>query len=228
MSLALLFIAAQAMLTSAPVPDAVLAEERGGFRLPSGVDVALSVETQTAVNGAVVLKTVFKVDQGTPTLTTYVPKTGVTVQLGTAAEGKAAGGAAAPPAITFDGRGGVSVIPGVNMVGVSAGKASATGESALADGLQAVSGTVATDNGTVAEATRGAVRTVTLTGNDLSITHLAGNAFGSAVANAGSDRTIDTTTTVGIDLGGAGPDVVGSAMLRVEDVAIGAMMMRTP
>ena len=58
----------------APLSDAELARQRGGFRLPNGVDVALTVQTQTAVDGAVVLRTVFRADQGAPTLTVFTPK----------------------------------------------------------------------------------------------------------------------------------------------------------
>ena len=53
-----------------------------------------------------------------------------------------------------------------------------------------------------------------------------GGAFGSAILNSGSDRTISTATTVSIDLRNAGPEVLGSALLRIEDVAIGALTTR--
>ena len=61
---------------------------------------------------------------------------------------------------------------------------------------------------------------------DIRIVHLTGNAIGSAIANMGSDRAIDTQTTLSIDLRNAGPDVLGSTMLRVEDVGIGALTSR--
>ena len=233
MSPLLLLLAAQAATvtpapyTATPVPDPALADQRGGFRLPNGVDVALTVETQTAINGAVVLKTVFRADQGPPTLTAYVPKAGTTVAAGNSSgTGGATTGTTTAPQISFDGRGGVSVTPGVSTaLGVSAAKGAA---SAVQDGLEAVNGVANTVNGVVTQADAGAVKTVTLAGADLSVTHLAGNAFGSAVANSASDRVIDSTTSVSIDLANAGPDVVGSAMLRVESVALDAVGMRTP
>jgi hypothetical protein len=61
---------------------------------------------------------------------------------------------------------------------------------------------------------------------DIRIFHLTRNAIGSAITNTGSDRAIDTHTSVSIDLRNAGPDVLGSAMLRVEDVALGALASR--
>ncbi|MDB5682360.1 MAG: hypothetical protein JWM75_58, partial [Sphingomonas bacterium] len=41
-------------------------------------------------------------------------------------------------------------------------------------------------------------------------------------ANTASDRTIDTTTTIGLDLGNVRPDLIGSSMFRVENVAVEA------
>ena len=81
---------------------------------------------------------------------------------------------------------------------------------------------VATDNGTVQQDMAG----VSLQGTDIRIVHLTGSAIGSAIANSGNDRAIDTLTTLSIDLSNAGPDVLGSAMLRVEGVAIDAASMR--
>ena len=56
--------------------DAELARQRGGFRLPNGIDVAMTVQTQSAVDGLVVLKTVFRADQGQPALTVLAPARG--------------------------------------------------------------------------------------------------------------------------------------------------------
>ena len=38
----------------AALPEEVRAQQRGGIRLPSGIDVALSVDTVTAIDGSVV------------------------------------------------------------------------------------------------------------------------------------------------------------------------------
>ncbi|MBJ6122791.1 hypothetical protein [Sphingomonas mollis] len=205
-----------------PLPNEVLATQRGGFRLPSGIDVALTVQTQTAINGAVVLRSVFQADRGTPTLTVYAPRPGETV----AADGGHAGASGDPamPVVTYDSRNGIQIsasggTPAVSLT-LSGGAASA------ATGLAPVTGDVMTDNGTVSQSTRGALQVAELRAADLTITHLAGSAFGTAIANAGNDRAIDTSTAVGIDLRNAGPDVLGSSMLRVQDVAINAMQFR--
>lgn len=207
-----------------PVPDATLAQQRGGFQLPNGLDIALTVQTQTAVNGAVVLRTVFQAAQGTPTLTVYAPRNGETVASAPAGQQANGSNAASVPVVTYDPRAGIQVMPraGGPAIALGHGATAATGAQA---GLEQIAGGV-TDNGVVTQAATGGVRTVELAARDLTITHLAGNAFGSAIANSGSDRTIDTQTSVAIDLGQAGPDVIGSTMLRVGEIAGAAVASR--
>ncbi|TCP33630.1 hypothetical protein [Sphingomonas sp. BK235] len=207
----------------APVPDATLAGERGGFMLPGGIDVALTVQTQTAVDGAVVLRTVFQASQGAPTLTVYAPRAGETVAAAPVIAAR--GGAASAPTVTYDSRNGLQVTPGSGAPALAAGVGTAAA-AALPAGLEAVAGG-ATDHGVITQGGEGGVRTVQLSGSDLTVTHLAGHAFGSAIANAGSDRTIDTQTSVAIDLGAAGAELLaGSALLRVGEVAGAATAMR--
>ena len=208
----------------APIPDPVLAQQRGGFRLPNGVEVSMSVRTDTAINGALVLRTVFAADRGTPTVTVYAPRNGATVASGLspATAGAATTGS---PTVSFDGRGGIQVTPAVATLAVRGAGGGDVG-AALPAGLVQVDAGAVTDNGTIAQAANGLARAVTLQGPDVSVTHLVGTALGSAIANAGSNRTIDTQTSVAIDLHGAGPDVVGSSLLRVGSVAEGALQGR--
>ncbi|KQU53146.1 hypothetical protein ASG67_09990 [Sphingomonas sp. Leaf339] len=206
-----------------PLPNEVLAAQRGGFRLPSGIDVALTVQTQTAINGAVVLRSVFQADHGTPTLTVYAPRSGETVAAGGGNAG--ASGDPAMPVVTYDSRNGIQISASGGTPAVSLTLSG--GAAPVAAGLVPVTGEgVVTDNGTVSQSTRGALQVAELRAADLTITHLAGSAFGTAIANAGNDRAIDTSTAIGIDLHNAGPDVLGSSMLRVQDVAINAMQFR--
>lgn len=229
MNAALLLLLAQAPasepapLPAAPVGDPVLASQRGGFQLPNGIDVALTVQTQTALNGAILLRTVFQVDQGAPSLTIYAPKPGETVSAGSSAV-KASTNAAAPPTITYDRDAGLQVVQGIPRSSVSVGVAGGTAE-AVPGGLVQVAPGAVTDAGTVSEASHNGVRAVSLAGTDLTITHLAGDAFGSAIANSGSDRAIDTTTSVSIALGGTA-DTMGPAMFRLQDVALGSVAIR--
>lgn len=220
-------LAAQAAtpLGSAPLADPILAEQRGGFRLPNGIDVAISVQTQTVLDGAVVLRTVFRADQGAPTLTILAPPSGQTVAAQRDAGGASTTQGTSMPSVTYDRNSGIQVMPGVTtpQVSISSGAGSSTG---AADGLVPVAAGATTDNGVVSTAATDGLRTVTLSATDLTITHIAGNAFGSAILNSGSDRAIDTQTAVSINLSNAGPDVLGSAMFRVQDVAIAAASLR--
>lgn len=206
-----------------PLPDAALAKLRGGIRLPSGVDVALSVQTQTSLNGNIVLQTVFQADRGPATVTAYAPRSGEVVaapardqQVATDTTG---------PIVTYDARNGLTVTPGA-AIPVTAAALSGAADTIPA-GLAKVADGAVTDNGVIAESSRGSVRTVELQGADLRVAHLSGAAIGSVIANTGGDRTIDTLTNVAIDLRNAGPDTVGSAMFRVQDIALDALALRS-
>lgn len=216
---ALMMLAAPPQYAGAPVSDPVLDSARGGFQLPNGIDVAITVQTQTAVDGAVVLRTVFQADQGKPTLSVYVPKPGEVVAAPTTGSNTAGGQSL--PTVTYDRQGGLQVTQATSMPALSVGVSNGAAASETPSGLTAVDALrgATTDAGVVSRTDRAGIDTVRLESADLSITHFAGNAFGSAIANSGSDRAIDTATTISIGLSNAGPDVLGSAMLRVQDIA---------
>lgn len=203
----------------APVSDEQLSTMRGGFRLPSGIDVALTVQTQTAVDGNIVLRTIFRADQGAPTMAAYVPRAGTTVPAGQAGAGEG-GMVTGAPTVTLDNRS-IRVTPGFAVPGISVG--TATGDPSAMQGLPEG---LEEAGAAISAADRGGLRTVALGLTDLEVVHFAGNAFGSAITNAGNDRVIDTQTTVAIDLNQAGPDVLGSAMLRASDLTFTPLQMR--
>lgn len=231
MTFALLLVLAQvvaaepAPMAAAPISDSVLAEQRGGFRLPNGIDVALSVQTQTALNGAILLRTVFQVDRGAPTLTIYAPKPGETVAAEGVGDTRPSASTAVASTISYDRLSGLQVTQAAPraIMSVSAGR----GPDPVPAGLTQVVAGTSTDAGTISATGGSGVRSVSLAGADLTITHLVGNAFGSAIANSGSDRAIDTQTTLSITLGNAGPDTLGSAMFRVQDMALDSIALRT-
>lgn len=55
----------------AAVPAEALEKMRGGFALPGGLDVSIAVQSNTSLNGAVVLRTQFLAGSGTPTLAVF-------------------------------------------------------------------------------------------------------------------------------------------------------------
>ncbi len=222
LSALLLMLACAEEFDRTPVPDIELASQRGGFALPNGIDVALTVQTQTTLNGAIVLRTVFRADQGPAVLTAFAPANGSVVE---AAGGSTTDTGQTMPSISYDGRTGIVVSPGANAPGFAIALAE-TVAAAHPDGLVEVATGAVTDNGVILQGDGLGPQAVELRSTDLSISHLIGDAFGSVVANSGSDRAIDTQTVVGIDLRNAGPDVLGSAMLRAQDIAAGALRLR--
>ncbi|MFA7439824.1 MAG: hypothetical protein WCZ66_02530 [Sphingomonadaceae bacterium] len=66
------------------VSDTELAQMRGGFRLPNGVEVAMAVQIDSIVNGQLVLRSVLVADQGPARLEIYSPGDSKTQGAGTA------------------------------------------------------------------------------------------------------------------------------------------------
>lgn len=209
---------------SKAVTDEVLAEQRGGIRLPSGIDVVLSVETRTAIDGQVVLQTIVKIDRGAPVTTVYVPETGSTV---TIPQRSGASGFGAATTVTYDRQSGIRISRLAPAPGISV-TARPADQMPQLEGLKEIdiSTPVNTDHGLVSSIGNLSRPGVELKASDIQLTHFTGRAFGSGIFNSGSDRIIDTQTTISIDLHNAGPEVLGSAMFRVENVAIAAMSIR--
>jgi hypothetical protein len=67
-ALALAAVASPALAAGAfgraPVGEARLAGMRGGFVVPGGLDIAITVQSATKLNGATLFRTVFSVDRG--------------------------------------------------------------------------------------------------------------------------------------------------------------------
>lgn len=209
------------------VEDSVLAEQRGGIRLPNGIDVNLSIDTVTAINGRIVLQTVTRITEGSPVVTAYVPVDDTHAPLAQQDKSVAEAKRDPPPRVIYDRQYGLSVTANMPVVPVrvTAGEA---GDVPQESGLRAIdlTGSTTTPNGIVQARDDAGVGGVELQGTDIRILHLTHSAIGSAIANTGSGRSIDTYTTVSIDLRNAGPEVLGSAMSRVEGVALGALASR--
>lgn len=204
------------------VPDAVLAEQRGGIRLPNGIDATWSVNTTTAVNGAVVLQTVVKVDEARR-VSTFAPASG---QIVNSPAGQTSTAGTGDMRVSYDAMNGIQISSSRNPSGLSVTSAANGQTGQLVDGLTEVDLPQVTDNGAIRQVGTGSAQAIELQGQDLRVVHFTGNALGTAISNSGSDRTIDTLTTVSLDLRNAGPDVLGSAMFRVENVAIEALSSR--
>lgn len=210
-----------------PVPDTDLAQMRGGFSLPNGIDIALAVQTQTKIDGAIVLRTIFQADDGPARFAAYVP-TRSGMDGGEASDHKTPTTTTAP-VIAFDNRNGFQFAPGVTLPNVGGGQSKAIASN-TPEGFApvGVDGPTQTTAGLVTVTDIGPSYRATLDGAMLSISHLAGQAFGSIVANSADNRNIDVETRVDLSLAGASPDVLGSSMFRVENTALDALRSRLP
>lgn len=213
------------VLPSPPLSDTELATMTGKFILPSGGSLALSVTSDTLLNGTLVLRTVLTVDQGS------------NVQVfargeGTAAPAASASGDATPgwPTLTngvsvlFDRRSGAQItLPTVSTI-----RAGATTDQSAPGGMTSGLVPVAIVAGGAAVQTPDGLVTltavpngsqVTLAGDQIGIAHLVGQSVATAILNTGNDRTIDTVTTIGIDLHDAAALAMGSAAMKVDTLA---------
>jgi hypothetical protein len=226
MRAALLFISALSGNWPEPMTTAELAEQRGGFRLPNGIDVAIAVQTDTLVDQTLVLRSVYTIDRGPPTVRAWTandpaaPTTTSTVSSGTQQN--------VSPVVSYDSRNGIQVTPGFGSpsVIIRTGSPHIEVDAAALREIPLDGSVVAAPAGTITQAVRNGIQSVRLESTDLAITHLAGSAIGSIIENSGSGRVIDTVTSVAIELGNAGPDKLGSAMPRVESIGIDALQTR--
>ncbi len=222
---------APAALDAPTVSDPELATMTGKFIMPNGGSLALSITSDTLVNGALVLRTVLTVDQAT-NLSVF----GRTPDAAAAAAGDhapdPAGNATAAltngVSVLFDRRTGTQILmPTVNAVRTAdAGDHATPAELGIAPVTLSAGGPgVVTPDGTISLAAVRNGSQVTLAGDRLDVVHLVGQSVATAVLNAGNDRTIDTVTTIGIDLHDAAALAMGSAAMKVDalvsDVARG-------
>lgn len=150
--------AAGATMAAPAMSEAELAEARGGFALPGGLSIAIGVTTETKVDGATVLRSVYSVDQV------------ASLKL-------------------FDAAGNA----------VSPGAAGAISTRQIANGTM-----------------------IQYKGAAIDIGHIVGGAYGSVLANRGDNRAIDISTTIDLEIAGATAELIGSAGMRAEALALDA------
>lgn len=233
-----LLLCALLALTAAPLPaqewgaplaDAALADMTGKFILPNGGSLALSVTSDTMLNGALVLRTVLTVDQGSSVQVFGRPDGAASP---TGATGATGGAGQAVPVLTsgasvlFDRRSGAQITPptvGTIRVGGTGAAGAGAAELGLTPITVAAGGpAVRTPDGLVSVTTLPNGTQVSLAGDRIGIAHLVGPTVATAILNSGNDRTIDTVTTIGIDLHDAAALAMGSAAMKVDALAADA------
>lgn len=228
-----LIVFAAAAAAASPIPDDELARMRGGFALPGGLSVAIAVQSDTRIDGALVLRSVYRVDQGTPVLQVFAPAPGTSLSNRSTGSSNSV---AAPPSmtLTFDRQSGARFDvggrpgPNVNIVPGSTSGLGNDGSAGPAIAIAAGSGTVQVPTGAlkVTEVPNG--QQIRLLGNGIDITHLVGSAIGSAITNSANNRTIESSTTLALDISGATSTNLGSSMLRVETLGLDATAAMLP
>lgn len=230
LALAFLLAGTAAPFEAPPVADADLAGMRGGFSVAGSPDVSVAVRTETTLDGGLLLRSVWRVDTGTPTLQVYAPAPGQKIAM---ASGQTPANNAtmtsSPVVVTFDRESGARIASTANGIGqpsvsVIVGQAGPPPDDA-GPPLDLSHGTAATAGGPVSLEQLPAGTAVHLAGDRLDVTHLFGTAIGSVIANSADSRAIESATTVSLDLRGATPFNLGSAALQAQDIASDAVRM---
>lgn len=211
---------------AAKLTDAQLARLTGKFLLPNGAELALSVTSDTVVNGQLVLRTVLTVDRGSQ-VQVFGREAGATGTAYTGASGSSSATAPTGVTVTLDRQSGLQTVTptyGVTTPAVAVGGTVQTPGSLGLSALPVVAGgtSVATADGTVSVAAVPSGTQVTLVGDQFSVANLVGRAVATALVNSASDRTFDTVTNVAIDLRNIAPYQVGAAQMHIETLALDA------
>jgi hypothetical protein len=163
--------AAPSLFQSPRVPDRELAKMRGGLNLPNGFDVSFAVDLQTRINGVLALHTSY------------------------ASDGPSAG-------LRVYGVGGGSTAPQSAPTSLTVTNNPVTGSAPSGGALPVVANgaPVQTAAGTYSLSQNDRSNVVTYDAAGIQVQQLVGQATGVAIANTANNRSIDTSTTVNVDL----------------------------
>ena len=191
----------------APVSETELAEQRGGFVVPGGLNISIAVQTDTRVNGVLLLRSIFVADRGPAVLSVFgrtdpVPE-------GTASAAANGANSGSTSAVT---------VGTASRIDTAANQPEGLTKLELTPGAPGVS----TAAGVVRLDQAGRGQQVVLTQPTLDVRHLVGQAYGTIAANRGNDVAVDTSTIINLDLGNVTPLSTGSVLFRVEALGLDA------
>ncbi|MGI4879703.1 MAG: hypothetical protein ACRYG4_19680 [Janthinobacterium lividum] len=186
------------------LPDAQLAEMRGGILLPNGTSVVVGIALETRVDGMLALRTQFSTE--TPGVQVFAGGPGTTIV--NLPETTIPGSQNGVPEVRID-RGATGTVIGAVPATLVTTVRLGVGSDAEAARLPGVAVPV-TENGPAIATALGAVRlvrtaggTITeLNGPNLAVQQLVGQATGTIVANTASNRVIDNATWVNVAVNG--------------------------
>ena len=211
---AILVVARKPHVFGTNLPDEVLAAMRGGVQLPNGLSIAIGIDIQTRVDGLLALHTIYATDG---------PEAGVRVFTDGAAPSPMPAGTIAVVAGGSNGAPDVNVTRAPTGTTIDVSTPSAPTRVNILSGLPSTWQTAAgqtpvpvTENGAAIQTPAGAISlatnergaVVTLDAPMLRIQQVVGEAAGIVIANTGNDRTIDTISSVNLDLQGLSPELL--------------------
>jgi hypothetical protein len=215
------------------VPDEALAQMRGGVRLPNGLVVAIGIDIQTRVDGVLVLHTVYTSDGPNAGIRVFTDGTGApgTAPGTTTVTTTASGGV---PIVTVDrSPGGTTISPGQSTPGATINLVNG-GPATWLDG-EGQTPVPVTANGPAIAAAPGEIRletgtagaSVILVTPTLEVRQLVGSATGLVVANTANDRSIETVSSINVDLQGLSPQLLAGAF-AAQRMAVETTLVHAP
>ncbi len=213
------------------VADALLARMRGGLRLPNGLDLALGIDIQTRIDGALALHTVYASEGTNPGVRVFTDGEKPVSVAPANATIKSEAVPGIPLLIVDRSPTGTTVQPtsatSAATVNLVHGDPSTwlSGEGQVEIPVVANAGPVTAAPGAVSLTTNPAGAVVTLNTPTVEVRQLIGQATGVVVLNTGNDRVIDTISSVNVDLRGFSAPLLASTFVA-QRAAIDALISR--
>ena len=206
-------------IDAAVVPDAALAGMRGGLMLPNGLNLSIGFDIQTRVDGLLALHTIYSSDGPDAGIRVFTDGAGSVPTAPGTLTVTTDGDAPTPSTTVARAPTGTTVSVAVpNMpatLNILSGAPSTwiagTGETAVP--VTANGPGVATAAGNVRLSTDAGGSAVILDAPGLEVRQLVGRATGVVIANASSDRVIDTVSSINLDLRGLSPELAAGFAL---------------
>lgn len=207
---------------SPAVPDRELATMRGGVMLPNGLNVAIGIDIQTRIDGVLALHTIFSSETPnglrvfTDGTTSPIGVPGTTVVTGGDRDWPGISVSRSPTGTTVVAPG-TGPATGINVIaGPTTGWLDAAGQNPVP--VVAGGPAIMAETGTIRLVADDRGAQVTLVTPTVEVRHLIGQATGAVIANTANDVSIDTVSTINVDLIGL-PAGLTNGVLMVNRIA---------
>lgn len=246
MMMSLMFLAASVSQVSSPiivtarrvtlpgeiVADDDLASMRGGMLLPNGISIAIGIDIQTRVDGLLALHTVYASEGSNPGIRVYTDGAKPVPLAPTTQTITAPANPSIPTLIVDRSPTGTTIIPtsasSATTVNLVNGDPSTwlSGEGQVQLPVTNGGPPVATPDGEVTLNDDDGSAVVRLSSDTLDVRHLVGQATGVVIANTANDRSIETVSSINVDVGGFDPGTLSGLFaaqrMVLESAVIGA------